>query len=450
MTVLGTGPMLRFIVIAISMALTGVLSTGPASAQISLIRDAEIERHIRDLATPIFSMAGVSGSSVDIYLVQDDRLNAFVAGGQNLFLNTGLLERTETPEQLAGVVAHETGHIAGGHLIALSRAQDRAAAESILAALLGVAASVAAGGEVGQAIIAGGAQVAQRNLLSFSRGQEQSADQAAVRYLDGTGMGAAGLMEFFEVLEQNQLLSASRLDPYLLTHPLTGDRVRFVERHVNQHPQSRPPSSAVQEQHARMVAKLIGFLQPPTRALREFEGRDDIAAQYGRAVATYKLGDAPDALRQMEALIAQEPDNPFFHELKGQILFETGKVAEAVPPYAKAVALAPREPLLRFGLARARLANGSTADIEQAALDLRTVVAEEPRNSAAWRTLGIAEGRVGRLGLSNLALAESAVLNGNLRDAKLYLSRADEHLPAGGTARQKLRDLNNFVVQQSG
>ncbi len=424
---------MRVLIFAVSL----FLATGPAHAQFQLIRDAEIEATVRDLASPIFSAAGVSPSSVDIYLIADDRLNAFVAGGQNMFLNTGLLMRAETPEQLAGVIAHETGHIAGGHLVRLSEARDNASVEQILGLVLGAAAAVAGSPELGGAITMGGQGLAMQNFLAFTRSQEQSADQAAVGYLDRTGIGSRGLLEFFEVLDQQRLLTGARESPYLQTHPLTRDRMSFVERHVASSPPAVPMSADAQERHARMVAKLRGYIEQPSRALASFGDSQDVASRYGRVIATYRLNDVAGALREIDALLALEPNNPYFHELKGQMLYETGRVNEAVEPYRQAVRLGGGAAPLQLGLGRALLESG---DPDGAAEALRAVVRAEPRNSFAWRTYGIALGRAGDLATSNLALAEGALLQRKVDDAGLYLTRAED-LVTSGTQRQWLNDL---------
>lgn len=420
------------------------LASGPAAAQLRLIRDAEIESMVRDLAAPIFSAAGVNPSSVAVYLIDDEQLNAFVAGGQNLFLNTGLIARTERPEQLAGVIAHETGHIAGGHLTRLSDALERAAVEQILGTILGAAAVAVGGADVGQAIMMGGDQLARQRFLRFNRGQEQAADRAAVGYLDEVGIGAEGLLEFFRILEGQQMLAANRISPYLQTHPLTRDRVSFVERHVAETSAAQPVSPELAERHARAVAKITGFLVSPTRTLQRYADDASFAGRYARAIATWKLGDTEGGLAQLRALRADAPDDPFLYELEGQILFESGRVQEAVAPYRRATELAPREPLLRLGHGRALMESG---DAEQAVAAFKSVVASEPRNTFAWRLLGIAQGRLGDLGPSNLALAEAALLQRQLPEARLFLGRADRLLPPSGRERQHYHDLVAAVDQ---
>ena len=423
----------------LAAVLGAILVAVPARAQqFQLIRDAEIEATIADLSRPIFESAGITPSSVDIYLVNDDRLNAFVAGGQNLFLFTGLLMRADDPEQLAGVIAHEAGHIAGGHLVRTSEAMENAAIEQILGMVLGAAVAAAGAPQAGGAIAMGGQGLAQQGFLSYSRAQEQAADQAAVTYLDRTGIGAAGLRDFFEILDQKRLLSGAQPTPYLQTHPLTRDRITFVARHADG--DAGGVDAATRERHARMVAKLEGFLEPPARARDALSG-DDIAARYGHAIATYRLNDVPGALREVRALLEAEPNNPYFHELEGQILFETGEVEAAVAPYREAVRLAPDEPLLQLGLGRALLESGRPTAAEA---PLEAVVRAEPRNAFAWRTLGIARGRAGDLGAGNLALAEAAILQRELDDAGLYLARAEERV-SSGPARQQLADLRRAL-----
>ena len=253
-------------VAVVLLALAFLIPLAPAKAQggFKVIRDVEIEVMLRDMTDPILEAAGISRGAVDLYIVQDKALNAFVAGGQNLFLNTGLLMRTDHPGQLAGVIAHEVGHIAGGHLSRVGGARDRAVAEVILSTVLGAAAAVAGAPALGTAIIAGGQTVAQGEFLSFSRSQEQAADQAGVSYLRRIGVSSAGLGEFFHILDNQSLLSASRTNPYLRSHPLTRDRIRFVESQVEPQANGDPGYPAEWEiAHSRMVAKLAAFLGDP-------------------------------------------------------------------------------------------------------------------------------------------------------------------------------------------
>ncbi|MGF1474277.1 MAG: M48 family metalloprotease [Geminicoccaceae bacterium] len=429
--------LLRLAVLA--MALLGSLSA-PAGAQ-GLIRDAEIERTLRNLSAPVFEAAGLEPDSVSIFIVNDPELNAFVAGGMNMFLNTGLLMRTDTPEQVLGVIAHETGHIAGGHLSRTGDAFQQAAATQILSALLGAGAAVLGAPQVGTAVIAGGATVAERGFLKFSRSQEQSADQAALAYLDDVEVTSQGLLEFFGTLESQRFLSGSRQDAYLRTHPLTRDRIRLIEAHLRRSPyKDAMLNEAVRADHERMVAKLVGFLQDPHVVLQDIRGEDNPSI-YARAVATYRLPDMDSALGMVDQLIEQKPDDPYYHELRGQILFENGRIEPARQAYAKALDLAPYEPLIRFGLARCLMERGQRGDMAEAAVHLEEVVQEEPRNAQAWRQLGIAYGRTGEEGPSQLALAESAFITGQFDDARLYLNRADANLPQKGPQRLRLLDL---------
>ncbi len=413
---------------------------GPLAAQ-TLIRDAEIEADLRRIADPIFAAAGLEPNAVRLFVVNDPSLNAFVAGGQNLFIHTGLIERAESPEQLAGVIAHEAGHISGGHLSRLQGAVGQANTEAIIGALLGAAAIVAGAPQVGTAVMAGGATVAERNLLRFSRGQEQAADQAAIRYLAAEALPPTGLYEFFKILETQNLRLNAEGPEYLRTHPLTRDRIVFLGGEVDRSAyrgNSLPPE--LHDAHHRMVAKLEGFLGDPMDVLAQRTGQS-FADRYARAIAHFRRGDTDRALDLVAGLQAERPGDPHLDELEGQMLFESGRIAAAVPAYREALAGVPDAALVRFGLARALLELNEPASTEEAVAHLREVVRLEPENAFAWRFLGIAEGRLGHQARASLALAEHAVLVRNPEDASLHLRRARQHVQPGDAEWLHLQDL---------
>lgn len=437
-------------VAVVSLVCLGLILARPGLAQgtgsISLIRDAEIEALLHDITDPILEAAGLSERSVELHIVRDDRLNAFVAGGLNLFMNTGMLMRTEHPGQLAGVIAHEVGHIAGGHLSRLGGARDRATAEVVLSTLLGAAAAVAGAPALGTAIIAGGQTVAQGDFLSFSRSQEQTADQAGVSYLRRIGVSSAGLAEFFHILDEQNLLSASRGNPYVRSHPLTRDRIRFVEGQVQPGEQDdRQFPAGWTEAHARMVAKLAAFLDDPQRVLPSATG-DGLIDRYKRAIAYYRVPELEKAVAEVDRLIGDYPDDPYFHELKGQMLFENGRIDAAIAPYREAVRLEPVA-LLQIGLARALMESGD-GDAGREAIDhLKAAIGSEPDNAGAWRLLGIAQGQAGQEGEASLSLAEAALLGGKSDDAKLYAKRAERSIGPNDPGWLQLQDILRAIEE---
>ena len=429
-------------VIAALLVLVVVMVVSPAKAQggLKVIRDVEIEGLLHDITDPVLDAAGISRGAVRLYIVQDRNLNAFVAGGLNLFVNTGLLMRTEHAGQLAGVIAHEVGHIAGGHLSRVSGAQKRAVGEVILSTVLGAAAAVAGAPALGTAIIAGGQTVAQSDFLAFSRSQEQAADQAGVSYLRRIGVSSAGLAEFFRILDEQSLLSAARQNPYLRSHPLTRDRIRFVEGQVDQeNHEDRGYPPAWTERHARMVAKLEAFLDDPARVLQKATG-DSLTDRYKRAIALYRLPDLKKAVAEIDGLIAEHPNDPHFHELKGQMLFENGRVSEAVQPYRDALHLNPA-PLFQIGLARALMESGGNEAGREAIDHLQAAVRDESDNAGAWRLLGIAQGRAGDETQASLSLAEWALLAGKREDAELHARRAESKIGPNDAGWLQLQDI---------
>jgi predicted Zn-dependent protease len=417
----------------------------------SLIRDAEIEATIRDFATPLFQAANLDPRAIDIFLVKDDSLNAFVAGGQNLFLHTGLLLRAESPLELIGVMAHETGHIAGGHLARTSDAISSASRAALVATILGAAAAVASGNAgAGAAIALGGTNLAERSFLEYSRTQESAADQAALSLLDQTGQSAAGLADFLRTMMGQELLSSSRRSPYLNTHPLTRERLDTVENHLaTSRFRDTPPSEDQLRRHARMVAKLYAFLKPPAQTFRKYPETDtSLPARYARAIAYYEIPDPPKALALTRELIAEHPDDPFFHELEAQILFESGRVTEALPGFETAHRLLPDSGQIQVMLARALLALNDPEADERALGHMETAIRSESDWGSAWRQLAIAYGRTGRLGDSALALAEEALRGRRWRDAEGQAQRAQAQLPKGSAAALRALDIEELAKRE--
>lgn len=444
---------------AISLLFLLTLLTGgfgwpvPSHAQnqggASLIRDAEIEHYLHALAKPIYRAADIDPDSVHIFIINSSAINAFVAEGMNEFFYTGLLQMTETPEQLAGVIAHETGHIAGGHLIRGGNAMGDASAEAIIGMLLGLAAGVASGnGQVAIAGISGAQHVAERNFLSFSRAQEASADAAGMSFLDKADISSRGMDEFMKKLGAQDMLPVDRQVQYARTHPLTQDRIDAVDHHL-QSSRERPkldPKFAVM--HERMKAKLMGFLQPETALLRYTDKDPRLSARYARAIALYRTNQLPRALTLIDTLIQQEPDNPFFIELKAQMLFENGRVDEAAGLYKKSVDLLPESALLRAEYGHALLESKNPNAVELAIPQLTEANRKEPHEPETWRLLASAWGRKSEAtgdplygGYASYALAEEAVAKGAIREARQYADRALKVLPKGSPYWLRAQDI---------
>jgi predicted Zn-dependent protease len=420
------------------------------SKPLRLIRDAEVERIIRAYATPLFQAAGLSPRAIDVYLVNDPGLNAFVVPGLDMYIHTGLLMRAENPLQVIGVISHETGHLAAGHTA--TRGENlRRSSQSVLAYyVLGLAAAIASGRpELGQAVIAGGYDIALKGVLSYTRSQESAADQAAVRLLNGTGQSPRGLLEFLRILGDQEVLLSSNQDPYLRSHPLTRDRVRFLEEQTRRSPYSLAPARpGFVALHARMRAKLIGFLAPSGRVLQHYPPEDNsLPARYARAISQYRSTDLDSALTQIEALIAEHPDDPYFHELRGQMLFESGRIAEALPAYETAVRLLPDAPQLRLSLAQVQLEANDPELNAKALRHLTEVLRYEPNNSFAWRLTAIVHGRNGEIGMTALALAESALARGRSGEALQQAVRAQKILTKNSASWLRANDVEQAAVR---
>ena len=419
-------------VVLISVVL--VASAEPAHAQkTSLIRDAEIENTIRQFAAPVLRAAKLNEKAVKIHLVLDDSLNAFVAGGQRLFINTGLITHSASAGQIIGVIAHETGHISGGHLARLHDALNKSSATTIMSMLLGVTAIVAGRGDVGTMIIAAGQGISASNFLKYSRTQESAADHAALRFLDDTSQSAKGLLDFMKKLGEQELLVTARQDPYVRTHPLTRNRVATIANHVAKSPHSdNPVPQKLENLFQRARAKIIGYFMPLGHTLRIYIQKDKSqAARYARAIGYFRKSDFNKAIALMDELIAEFPRDPYFWEMKGQMTFESGDAKGAIKPYQTAVSLLPGNALIRRDLGRVQLELNDPALLNDAIVNLRAATIEDPESPFTWRQLAIAYGRQGDKGHSSLALAEEALLLGKKSIARYHGGLAERLFPKG-------------------
>jgi predicted Zn-dependent protease len=416
---------------------------------INFLRDAEMEHTLHVWMTPIWKAAGLDPDAVHVYVINDPTLNSFVAGGQNIFLNSGTIMKAQSPNQLIGVMAHETGHIAGGHLARKTQIMKNAMIESVIGMVLGGAASAMGHGNSGGAGVLAGADVGQRAFLQNSVTIEASADQAALRFLDRTHQSAKGLLQFFEILEQEEFLTAQHQDPYLIDHPLTEERINYVREHVAQSPYSNVPDPPEWvAQFNLMKAKLGAFLGAPSQVLASYQPNDNSEpARYARAIAYYRIPDLKNAIPTIDGLIKDYPNNPYYNELKGQMLFENGRVADAVAPYQRAVQLAPNEPLLNIELAQVQLETNDPKYLAAAKTELSNAIQGESDNPDAWRSMAIVYGRSGDMGMAALALAEQNMAQGNWRQAVGQAQRAQQLLPPG-PQRQRAQDLLGDAKRQ--
>ncbi len=429
----------------------GLLCAGPAGAQkrsISFIRDAEIEATIRAFATPLFNAASLDPGAIGVHLVNDRSLNAFVGNGLNMYINTGLLMRAENAGQVIGVIAHETGHIQGAHLIQMREQIDQATLPMLLEMLATIGAASAGSrasnpNDWGGVRGGGGPTMTERMLLRYSRGMENQADQAGMILLDRTGQSSRGLMEFLDILGDQELLQIGRQDPYVRTHPITRERIESVRTHVARSRFSEAPLPPdFEERHARMRAKLIGFLEP-ARVAAVYKATDQsIPARYARAIAAYKQFDFAGSDAQFEALTRARPRDPYIIETRAQFLLEQGKPEAARDLYAQAVALAPTEPLIVQALGWSQLQTGA---VKEAIATLDRARSLRATDADTWRLLAQAYGRDGQIGLADYAQAEHYSLIGRRTEAAHFAERAMRALPPNSPVWLRAQDIRELV-----
>ena len=449
-------PVLRRIIILICLSLLALAPLRAASAQqgqrLNLVRDAEIENTIRSFVIPIWKAAGLNPNAVEIMIVQDGSLNAFVAGGQRIFINTGLIMRTETPNQLIGVLAHESGHIAGGHLARMQEELRSLSTMQILETILAggaLAGGSVAGGGSGRGGPTGGVTSAPGSILSFlrySQTQESAADHAAMNYLQRTGQSPKGTIEFLHTLQKEERLAITRRDPYLSTHPLTPERISAFEAAAARSPYANTPDTPkFLDMHQRMVAKLYGFVAPDLALQRYSEADRSVPARYARAIALYRKGALGSALLTIDGLLKEYPNDPYFHEVRGQMLYENGRAAEAIASYRRAVQLLPSAAIIKIDLARALLDTNNPANDREAIRNLELAVQQEASSFDLWRLLAAGYSKQNNSGMTSLARAEMAILRGQRAEAQSHAATAERSLPPGTPAWQRAQDIKAYI-----
>ncbi len=428
---------LRFTLVACLIWIGAAL---PALA-VTLLRDSEIEHALGELARPVLNAAGLSPGQVRIIVIEDRALNAFVIDGSAIFLHSGLILRLETAAQLQAVIAHEAAHIANGHLSRrLINARNARTAAGLGMAL---AAAVAASGspEAAGPVAMGMAGSAQRVFFGHTRAEESAADQSSIRYLLRAGVDPRAAAEVLEIFRGQEALSVGRQDPYVRTHPLTRDRIRAVEGLAAANPGQTSPSAEAEAWFARAQGKLSAFIQNPQWTLRQTRGQTDPVSLMRQAVAHHRIPRPAEAAQAINALVRARPNDPWVHELMGQILLENRQAGPAVDAYGRAVRLAPRDPLILMGYGRALLAMDTADGNARALRALEEARARDFRSPHLLRDLGLAYARAGRNGEASLAVAERYALIGRLGDAELHARRAVGLLPEGSAAWQRAQDV---------
>jgi predicted Zn-dependent protease len=423
------------------------LAPGEAQAQggIQLARDSEIEQTLRLYSEPLFEAAGLDSKAIRIFLVQDRSMNAFVAGGQNMFVHTGLIMNMKSANELKGVIAHETGHIAGGHLARSREAMAAAQGPALLTIGLGILAIAAGAPDAGAALISGAPQIGMGAFVEyFSRAQESSADQAAVTYLEATGQSGRGLLEFADrQFRYNEMLSIQRVPPWMRTHPLWTDRIQALRQRVTQGAHFNTAEDADHaERFTVMQAKLFGYLEPPAATLRRYPSSDvSRPARYARAIAAMRDSRLPQALTEARALLADQPNNPFFMELAGEIALEMSDVKAAAEFHRAALAKRPDDALFRVNLARALLAPTTNAGVDEAIEHLQRASVIETGNTTAWSLLSQAYDRIGQEGMAQLSQAELRFAIGDYMGAVSFATRAQDKLTRNTPAFTRAADI---------
>ncbi|MCA0889030.1 peptidase M48 [Qipengyuania flava] len=427
---------MRFLARLFAILAAAMLVAQPVAAQ-SILRDAETEAFLDEISAPLVEAAGLEPENVDIVLINDPSINAFVAGGQIVYIHSGLIDAADTAEEVQGVIAHELGHITGGHILRYGEGMASASRISLLSLIAGIGAALAGAGEAAMGIMAAGQQAAMGKFLAFSRTQESSADFAGAEYLSKAGISGRGSLAFFgKLLNQEYRYGYSQSDEagFYRTHPLSGDRISALREVYEKDPAwDRPANARNQANFERVKAKLVGYIAKPSATLRDYPESDrTVPALYARAYAYHQNARVDRALDAADQLLAKNPDDPYFLELKGQVLLESGRPLEALEPLRRATALTNAEPLIASLFGHALIATEDDANFAEAERVLRAAVGRDRRNPFAWYQLGVVYAARGDTPRARLASAEQQVMSGQYGLA-LRSAQAAEHGLERGT-----------------
>src|ERR1700759_1643143 len=443
-------------VVAAALVLAPVAPLSPVHGQAKgppVLRDTETEQLLREYTRPILLVAGLEKQNIQMVIINESVFNAFVADGRRIFVNYGAILQSETPNQLIGVLAHETGHLAGGHLAKLRQQLANAQTQMIIAMLLGVGA-IAAGAaskgtsgsglsDAGAAAVAGPGEMIRRSLLSYQRQQEENADRAGVKFLTATGQSAKGMYDTFRRFTNESLFAARGADPYLQSHPMPSERVAALEQIGRASPYwDKKDDPALQLRHDMMRAKISGFMERQDTVYRRYPlSNTSLPARYARAITTYLHGDLRSAIAQIDGLIQVQPGNPYFYELRGQALLEGGRPTEAIAPLHKAIALSGNAPLIEMLLGQALVATDNKAHTDEAITILRAAVTREAEAPLGFSQLAMAYGKKGDYAEADLASAQAAYLRGDNKTARQLAARAKTRFAIGTPGWVKADDI---------
>ncbi|WP_448032347.1 M48 family metalloprotease [Bradyrhizobium liaoningense] len=445
---------LTALVTAAAIALTPFSAARAQAKGPPVLRDTETEQLLREYTRPILRVAGLEKQNIQMVIINDGSFNAFVADGRRIFVNWGAILQSETPNQIIGVLAHETGHLAGGHLSKLREQLATAQTQMIIAMLLG-AGAIAAGSargssggnnglaNAGAAAIAAPQEMIRRTLLSYQRQQEENADRAGVKFLTATQQSPKGMYETFKRFTSESLFASRGADPYLQSHPMPAERVAGLQELAGSSPYwNKKDDPALQLRHDMVRAKISAFMERPETVYRRYpQTNDSLPARYARAISTYLHGDLRSALTQIDALIQVQPNNPYFYEVRGQALLESGKPAEAIPALRKAAQLSNNAPLIEMLLGQALVGTDNKAYTDDAVRILRAAVAREPEAALGYTQLAMAYGRKGDYAEADLASAQAAYLRGDNKTARELATRAKTRFAIGTPGWVKADDI---------
>ena len=389
------------------------------SAPLNVIRDAETENLFKEIAIELMKGSKFDAKQISFFIDNQDYINAFVVPGQKIFLTTQLIIQSKRIDDLAGVIGHEIGHIVGGHFSKRMKITEKTSMINIISSILAAGALAVGAGPAGTAILLGGQNLGTGKLLSFSRTQESLADQTAIRLMKKSGFSLDGMLNIFKILERNE--SLKKINPYFLTHPLSSERKKVIK--LNLLNQNIKEFHSLNAKFSLVKAKVNGFFLEEEELNILYPSLSTIESLYAFSFRNYKIGKIGDAIKLINECIKIDEENPYFYELKGQILFESGKTFESIYAFRKAKELKPDEKSFNLFLAKSLYHSKKDSFLNESIELLWNYIKNDDFPYEAWHYLGLNYGKKKKFDLSSYALAEKYLLVNEFKNAKIHIKR---------------------------
>ena len=415
-----------------------IFSCNAYSAQKNIIiRDAEIEYFLYKVILTVSDGYFRNTQPFQPVLISNNEYNAFVTGSNKIFINTGLINKSKSINEIQGVLAHEIGHLILNHSSSRSINTSNLSKYSKFATIAGIALS--AGGKLDSnsalGLILGTQDIAIKSAFQFSRIQEQQADKYALDTFRKKKISLTGLENLLLRLSQREVSTNNSVVGYYRSHPFSKQRLEQLKKYKSSNYISNKNNEDIYINNFNISLdyiknKIRAYGSDPFEILNKKDNNNNIFfANYSRIIAYKKTGEYEPAIDTLKVLQNKYPDYPFYYELAGDIYFSKGSYNKSIREYKKALnnlneKYIYADDLIKFSLVKSYLQTNKAQDLKESIQILEQMLHNSPKWKLLWRLLAKSSGKLGQKGITYIALAEESLLKKNFIKAKKYVDLA--------------------------